>query len=61
MTRPLVIGVGQGGVASLADEVRDRLAGMDLIIADARFHSDLPEGPEIRIWPSPFSNIYNIT
>ena len=60
MTRPLVIGVGQGGVASLADEVRDRLAGMDLIIADARFHTDLPEGPEIRAWPSPFSNIYNI-
>ena len=51
MTRPLVIGVGQGGVASLADEVRDRLAGMDLIIADARFHTDLPEGPEI--WSGP--------
>ena len=53
MTRPLVIGVGQGGVASLADEVRDRLAGMDLIIADARFHTDLP-GAGDRAWPSPF-------
>lgn len=60
MTRPLVIGVGPGGVSSLPADLRERLAGMDLIIAAPRFHADLPEGPEIQNWPSPFSNIYNI-
>jgi len=60
MARPLVIGVGQGGVASLPDDLRGRLADMDLIIAAPRFHPDLPEGPEIQDWPKPFSNIYNL-
>jgi len=60
MTRPLVIGVGQGGVASLPAELRRRLAEMDLVITAPRFHEGLPEGPEIQDWPSPFSNIYNI-
>jgi len=60
MTRPLVIGVGQGGVASLPADLRDRLAMMDLVIAAPRFHDGLPNGPEIQDWPSPFSNIYNI-
>ena len=60
MTRPLVIGVGPGGVSSLPADLRERLAGMDLIVAAPRFHADLPEGPEIQSWPTPFSNIYNI-
>ena len=60
MTRPLIIGVGQGGVDSLSAEVRDRLANMDLIIAAPRFHDGLPDGPEIQDWPSPFSNIYSL-
>ena len=60
MTRPLVIGVGQGGVDSLPADLRDRLADMDLIIAAPRFHASLPDGPEILDWPRPFSNIYNI-
>ncbi len=60
MTRPLVIGVGQGGFASLPADLRDRLAMMDLVIAAPRFHDGLPNGPEIQDWPSPFSNIYNI-
>ena len=60
MTRPLVIGVGQGGFASLPADIRDRLAMMDLVIAAPRFHDGLPNGPEIQDWPSPFSNIYNI-
>ena len=41
MTRPLVIGVGQGGVASLPADLRDRLAMMDLVIAAPRFHDGL--------------------
>ena len=60
MPRPLVIGVGEGGVKSLRPELRDRLAGMDMVIAAPRFHRDLPDGPEILDWPSPFSNIFNI-
>ena len=60
MTRPLIIGVGQGGVDSLSAGIRDRLAKMDLIIAAQRFHDGLPDGPEIQDWPSPFSNIYSI-
>lgn len=60
MARPLVIGVGEGGAASLSPEIRARLAGMDMIIAAPRFHGDLPDGPEVQVWPSPFSHIYNI-
>ena len=60
MTRPLIIGVGQGGVDSLPAEIRERLAETDLIIAAPRFHAGLPDGPEIQDWPTPFSNIYNI-
>ncbi|MGB1873020.1 MAG: precorrin-6y C5,15-methyltransferase (decarboxylating) subunit CbiE [Candidatus Puniceispirillaceae bacterium] len=60
MARPLVIGVDEGGVIALSDEVRSRLDEMDIIIAAPRFHDDLPDGPEIYDWPTPFSNIFNI-
>ena len=60
MIRPLVIGVGQEGVASLPAALRDRLAGMDLIIAAARFHPGLPDGPDVQDWPSPFSDIFGV-
>ena len=60
MARPLVIGVGEGGVATLAPALRERLAGMDMIIAAPRFQDALPDGPQIHDWPSPFSNIYSI-
>ena len=55
MARPLVLGVGEGGAASLSPEIRARLAGMDMIIAAPRFHGDLPDGPEVQVWPSPFA------
>ena len=58
--RPLVIGVDEGGVSALPENLRDRLARMDMIIAAPRFHRDLPAGPEIKEWPKPFSNIFNI-
>ena len=32
---------------------------MDLVVAAPRFHKDIPTGPEIIDWPSPFSNIYS--
>ncbi len=60
MVRPLVIGVDEGGVMALPENLRSRLAGMDMIIAAPRFHADLPEGPEIQDWPVPFSNIFRI-
>ena len=60
MARPLVIGVAESGVASLPGELRERLAGMDLIVAAPRFHDGLPDGPEVIDWPSPFSNIFNV-
>ena len=60
MVRPLVIGVDEGGVAALPEKLRSRLAGMDMIIAAPRFHADLPDGPEIQDWPTPFSHIFNI-
>ena len=60
MARPLVIGVDEGGVTSLPERLRDRLGEMDVIIAASRFHEDLPSGPEILDWPTPFSNIFNI-
>lgn len=47
MARPLVIGVGEAGVAGLPSGLCDRLAGMDLVIAAPRFHDGLPTGPEI--------------
>ena len=60
MVRPVVIGVDESGVTALPQSLRSRLAGMDMIIAASRFHSDLPEGPEVQDWPVPFSNIFNI-
>ena len=57
---PLVIGVDEGGVTALSASLRARLAGMDMIVAAPRFHGDLPDGPEILDWPSPFSHIFNI-
>ena len=39
---------------------QNRLAAMDLVIAAPRFHKDIPAGPEIIDWPSPFSSIYSI-
>ena len=64
MARPLVIGVAESGVASLPGELRERLAGMDLIVAAPRFHDGLPDGlpdgPAVIDWPSPFSNIFNV-
>jgi len=60
MPRPLVIGVGEGGVESLPPELGDRLAGMDMVIAAPRFHRGLADIPEIHDWPTPFSHIYNI-
>lgn len=60
MVRPLVIGVDEGGVMALPENLRSRLAGMDMIIAAPRFHADLPEGPEIQDWPVPFSNIFRL-
>ena len=60
MARPLVIGVAESGVASLPGELRERLAGMDLIVAAPRFYDGLPDGPEVIDWPSPFSNIFNV-
>ena len=58
--RPLVIGVDERGVSALPEDLRTRLAEMDIIIAARRFHGDLPSGPEIQGWPTPFSNIFNI-
>jgi len=58
--RPLVIGVDERGVSALPEDLRTRLAEMDIIIAARRFHGDLPSGPEIQVWPTPFSNIFNI-
>ncbi|MEK9936724.1 MAG: precorrin-6y C5,15-methyltransferase (decarboxylating) subunit CbiE, partial [Rhodobiaceae bacterium] len=58
--RPLVIGVDEGGVSALPENLRERLARMDMIIAAPRFHRDLPAGPEIKEWSKPFSNIFNI-
>ena len=60
MARPLVIGVAEGGIASLPAEIRDRLAGMDLVVAAPRFRDGLPDGPETIDWPSPFSDIFNV-
>lgn len=60
MARPLIIGVEEGGVKALPADIQSRLGDMDLIIAAPRFHCDLPKGPEIRDWPRPFSNIFNI-
>ena len=60
MARPLVIGVDEGGVTALPEHLRTRLAGMDMIIAAPRFHVDLPSGPDIQEWPTPFSSIFNI-
>ena len=60
MARPLVIGVAEGGIASLSAEIRDRLAGMDLVVAAPRFRDGLPDGPETIDWPSPFSDIFNV-
>ncbi|MEC7305012.1 MAG: precorrin-6y C5,15-methyltransferase (decarboxylating) subunit CbiE [Pseudomonadota bacterium] len=60
MARPLVIGVGEAGVAGLPSGLCDRLAGMDLVIAAPRFHDGLPAGPEIIDWPSPFSGIFHV-
>ena len=60
MARPLVIGVDEGGVTALPEHLRTRLAGMDMIIAAPRFHEDLPSGPHIQEWPTPFSNIFSI-
>lgn len=60
MARPLVIGVGEGGVESLSPALCDRLAGMDMVIAAPRFHFGIPSGPEIQDWPTPFSNIFNL-
>lgn len=60
MARPLVIGVGEGGVESLSAELRARLARMDIVIAAPRFHDGLPGNPQVIDWPTPFSNIYNI-
>ena len=60
MARPLVIGVAEGGVASLPADIRDRLAGMDLVVAAPRFRDGLPDGPETIDWPSPFSDIFNV-
>lgn len=57
---PLVIGVDEGGVTALPASLRTRLAGMDVIIAAPRFHDDLPGGPDILDWPTPFSHIFNI-
>ena len=60
MARPLVIGVDEGGVSALPEHLRARLADMDIIIAAARFHENLPSGPDIQEWPSPFSLIFTI-
>jgi precorrin-6Y C5,15-methyltransferase (decarboxylating) len=57
---PLVIGVDEGGVTALPAGLRARLAGMDIIIAAPRFHDDLPGGPDILDWPTPFSHIFNV-
>ena len=60
MSRPVVIGVDESGVTALPASLRDRLAGMDIIIAAPRFHDGLPGGPDILDWPTPFSIIFNI-
>lgn len=60
MAGPLVIGVDEGGVTALPEHLRARLGEMDIIIAAPRFHDDLPTGPDIQDWPSPFSNIFSI-
>lgn len=58
--RPLVIGVDESGVMALPASLRARLAKMDIIIAAPRFHDDLPSGPDILDWPTPFSHIFNV-
>ena len=60
MALPLVIGVGEAGVGVLPSQLVNRLADMDLVVAAPRFRKNIPNGPEIIDWPSPFSNIYNI-
>ena len=53
-----VVGVSEAGVAGLASEVLDRIAVADIVIAAPRFHSQLPVGPNVVPWPSPFSKVF---
>ena len=56
----VVIGVSEAGIAGLQGNVSDRVFAADLVIAAPRFHGQIPDGPEIVAWPSPFSDIYEL-
>ena len=58
MTKPLIIGIGEAGFDSLAPELRQRVADAEIVIAAPRFHAQLPKGPKVMGWPSPFSGIH---
>ena len=58
MTRPLIIGIGEAGFESLAPELRQRVTDAEIVIAAPRFHAQLPTGPKVMSWPSPFAEIH---
>ena len=58
MTKPLIIGIGEAGFDSLAPELRKRVADAEIVIAAPRFQAQLPKGPKVMGWPSPFADIH---
>ena len=56
----VIIGISEAGVTALPEDVFNRVAAADLVIAAPRFHSQVPHGPEVLAWPSPFSDVYHV-
>ena len=57
--KPVLIGATEAGFPALPASVQARIAAADHVIAARRFHAELPPGPQIEEWPTPFSDIFS--
>lgn len=57
--KPVLIGTTEAGFSGLPEPVQARIAAADHVIAARRFHTELPTGPQIEEWPTPFGDIFS--
>ena len=56
--KPVLIGTTEAGFSGLPEAVQALIAAADHVIAARRFHTELPTGPQIEEWPTPFGDIF---